>query len=1323
MKLFDRLYLFIIFFVLFFSNFFLLCQIQPLFPYGETSASISSHLHFCSIFPADEISVGMQFSPLSYNNNILVSPYYYVVPTVHLSSALSGYDSMKLYSVPCMLFFDDSTNVITIAPVQPFSHNISYTVVFNNFPLLEPDIKENSGYKKIFVNAVFTNYIHTIDNPLSILDVSFQRTGNVVWNIDEDIDLYFSRPIFPNFAVLDSMFSIIKIGESTTDTNGILHYDLITIPVTVNLSSDGLSVTLTHIDSFEPGSSYFLKVNWEYYLGDDFFNTSYNFTVPDRLIVDIEVHFPNNVPVGEFKYRGYDGQKLYYYGDTVRIGFPAFYGDYYLSEWRLPESTEGMLYNYGEFLELILDENNYFSNAQCNPVFNSIKKSGITIDVYYTENPVDTLHLNFVIDSLLSLAYPGYSEHFLVTGIEDKLDDSTYTYRRYSVDSVFIFYDFGDTLTASYWDVSASAFVQSANITLSSSLVFPASAVLTSAVADPGVGQTNRDTIIIITFENLDIVEEPAACEYGLFKVELNYMGYESILARTFEKNLANIVDMISEIVLINDRGNEFYPVFTPFTLNDSITPNSNKVSGNVQITNYPRPDLYKPIVAGYRVVLSNSDYEIFLVTTKYGPAKCTVDNDIVRRANYGTYNNEIIYQNYTLNGESGVSGKIYTRNDSACGNILKIYIRRKIVEFAFDYRALEKQNGVYKECNFPGVSCTRLDFNEPSPVYIMKRYLPQTLFPLEDKYGNIDYSWLCFTGKDAEVRGYCSDDIWGFNYHRRATRLDASLAPNKVLTERVSVFYYSGEDFAYRPYIKEGCGFKVARLTLPQNSTYIYDPSPLTNPDGIVKVTKFRSAELLSGDMEEGFVLKYIEVPQLIEGGGGWEYKKYAVDDYHADVYKIPIWVDGILDDYDNGLYLNEQWDVSNHLHTNTVLLIFQFNKDVYPVSFDNIKIEDFPDYLPKNELRPDSNNYGSYPIIWGGNHIWSGGVGRYSIMLVNNAITPNKNGTHKMCNLQKFNIDITNTKLNPILAYDAWEESYLEDILCNIVGRKVFRASTLPPGLESRLKSFNNISEVDDFFHGTDIEVYIHLLTELNLLDRANPLDGVIPTRDSVGRLEFGAKMKRFPGTDYYEMDTSKKSSVPESYDLAEVDILHSEHRILHSFHWADDQGSSSCKKIIDGVTEATKLGLKLAGVSDIDIVIDTAKGIFKDWICSGDRYLNSNNFWLVRGGKTTGKVIDKNSQYKYSNYILLPDGHEEETWNLYYKQDWGIWGCGTYGMYSPPRERCAYNIVLDFKNLEPCNCGGGYLVNGVPSSRFKPIFSFAPTFFTTIEVWTGN
>ena len=1336
-------------------------HIHPMFPFGDTNASTSCHLQFVSIYPSGALPVGMRTSPYAHNDSgISVSPYFYVIPTVHLSEALSDNFLMQLYSVPSVLFFDDATNWIIIAPTEPFSYNTSYSVVFNNFPLWEPNTSVDSGYTTVLVDTIFVDYIKIINYPVSITDISFQTTGNVIWNANDNIVVYFNDSISPNLSILDSMFSVIMVDGSVVDSNGSLNYNLISVITSASLSSDGKSVVLTHTDPFAPGS-YFLRVDLDYYLGDDFFNTSYSFDVlgyteefgGSRIIVDIKSHFPDSLLSGEFKYKGYDGQKVYYYGDTLRVGFPAIYKDYYLSSWQLPETTDGTLYRYGELLEIILDTANYFSNSFENPVFNEIKKTGITIDVYYTENPLDTLRIDLIMDDNLVTQFPDYTKYLLVTGTEEKINDLTYTFRRYSHDSIRISYNYSGVFYLDSSTVSElstlSMIPTNLNIAITP-IIIPPYFVLppspTSLLAIPVLpGLTNsRDTVIIIDPPLFDIdIEKQVFCETGSIKVEINYMGYG--IERAFEDNLANITNMISEIVIYCRVTGAKYPQF-------DTTTSRCKESQSVQV--YSNPPSSSPINAGYSVALSHPDYEIFLVTTKYGPNKCGVTDTIVKKGDYGhsyrweieqensNYNDyitgEYIYTDYKLPGANAITGWIETRNDKGCANTLKIYIRRKIVEFAFDVMNTKpKNNGIGVDLlRVPNLAYFRFMFEELLPVNTLnnKKYLPKSNYTDVNDIKNYGcyVCWGSFIGIDKPIAD--------FSYHRRECKISMGHAADSnsredVLKECVSVFYYSGESFSYKPFLKENCGYKFKKMTMPTNSAYSQENETDTTE---IKINNFQSPDSILSEAKTGFILEYIQVPKLrgndtsILGGSEWCYKMYAVDDYGYTEYDYPIWRDGMLDDYDNGLYLNEEYNrVSNNLHTHTVRLAFHFNKDV--ADFNNVNIYDVPDdyYSLKDSLRPDSNKFANYPMIfdgWGGTggNTWrDGSTSRYVVRLVNGNITPNKNTTHKMCNLQKFNIEIINTKDNPILAYDLWGDSVLNDTLCNVVGTSlrptIFKASTIPPALSTRLHCFGNIDLKDDrFLHDILIEPYIHLFTEYNLTDETNYY--MEPVFDSLGKIEFNLNMKRYPsGKNSYKLAKDKTKII--DYDFNDITVLRDKQRILHLFCWARENNfiGRACGKTFDILGAFGKFFLKAKDITGLDDVVDTAVSILKKSICSGDKYLGTNNFWLTK----TGNSINKNNGWQYvpGYYLSLDESEVNEWFKTKLKQDWNIWGCGTYGMYNDWKKLFAYNSIFNFIKAER-DCGPGYIDEGFYYQPFKVIFSGAmPNFYTVIKVITGD
>jgi len=327
-----RTIIYILFVFLFISSFCLRGQVISLSSDSDTSVSVAFQFHFVSDYPVGDIYLKTA-SPTAFNSNgDKVSACFYLLPTDYLPFVALGYDSFRLVCVPSLLFFDEENYIITISPTEPLQFNTSYSVIFDNFPFWIPDINTNEGYVEMLFTDVFIDCATTIGHPLHITDVSFQKTGNIIWGLSEDIVVHFNKPIYPRSDVLDSIFKVVKIGDQIETEPSQYQYSLLDVPVSVSLDSSRTFVTLSPLFSYEPGNSYYLSVNWDDYLGDDYFNNSYGFMVPDRIGVDISVSFSGDPIPSAFSVMGHTGQKLYHNGDTVRIGYPSFYDKYYLSE-------------------------------------------------------------------------------------------------------------------------------------------------------------------------------------------------------------------------------------------------------------------------------------------------------------------------------------------------------------------------------------------------------------------------------------------------------------------------------------------------------------------------------------------------------------------------------------------------------------------------------------------------------------------------------------------------------------------------------------------------------------------------------------------------------------------------------------------------------------------------------------------------------------------------------------------------------------------------------------------------------------------------------
>ena len=204
--------------------------------------------------------------------------------------------------------------------------------------------------------------------------------------------------------------------------------------------------------------------------------------------------------------------------------------------------------------------------------------------------------------------------------------------------------------------------------------------------------------------------------------------------------------------------------------------------------------------------------------------------------------------------------------------------------------------------------------------------------------------------------------------------------------------------------------------MSEPQVSTFTYDSLTAS-----YKVTGYRLTDYILCSSDEDFRLDYFELPKK-ENGGKFEFVKYAVDDIASDKYNAPLWTDGLLDDYDNGIYLNTGGGVAgSSLHSHTAYIRFKFNIDPDTNSFsDNIKIYDAIELEDYTELRPDGMPLTNYRPIFDnpqgvGNWMYDGvGPGLIGLKIVNMLSNPRQS----ICNLQKFNIEVINTVLQPLVS-----------------------------------------------------------------------------------------------------------------------------------------------------------------------------------------------------------------------------------------------------------------------------------------------------------------
>jgi hypothetical protein len=1243
--------------------------------------------------------------------------------------------TIRLFAHNCRMFIDDSINVITIVPMDPYPYNTEYTIVFEDFPILVPDINNFNGYYEDSIDMVYYNYFKTITPPTYISDISFQRSGDVVWCANEKIEIYFSKPITPNASVLDSMFELIKIGESTTNSNGTLSYALLTMPIDVTLAENQTTIILEPSVPLEYGENYFLSTKLEYYLGDDKYNQNYSFRLPSSVVLDVAAQFPagDSVPP-VFRLQGYDGQRSYLMGDTAVIGFPTTIDKYYLAEWILPNGVSGELSDDGKYMTFIFDCEHFFRDALGNPDMNNIK-TGIKVTAKYAVNPIDTLVLSVNTSSLTS-PIDSYSQLFTCDQAKSKLDDTTFTFYRFSDEPLWLHfndtigreakYEFEEieigkpmddlqsvaTTTNIIGLVPLSPFKNGSVVAVGATVynmgVSGASGIVPIII---GGGSNGKGTVVVKLEEN-PFKQTGIACEFGGFNIEVNYMGYGGDNERDFEDELtAQPNGIVGEMYFLDRTGQKIQ--LQLLATSEGIV----QVTDSISLAHQLPYSITSPVTVDFNVTLSNPDYEIFLVTTKFGTDKVSLVSmppvDVVR----GTYGNQsqyyyqsifstsdYVYDNYKLFGVNHISG-VLTAYDEYCGNTLKIYIRRRIVEFQYE---IADENFVPEPTS--GKRCPNL--------YVMKlKYFPllpisfdnlsnRPYNPLQITINSIGYivigdyeyrnnGWENFVGYDLETakNTYLRSEHWygsGGNSNMES-----------VLKDVVSVYYYSGEGFNYLPENKEASGYNFLEYTAFPNVLHYFDTTTNT-----VNIPKLQSKDGTAFQSDEAFRLKYIQVTKYKKpvppNYDVYYHQIYRITNSLADKYdgvgnEVPLWETADLLNPDNGIWLAYLSGTNNPMHNKTVIIRFMFSDwintstisaFVNPGTTNNILIDDL-DNIGHYGLRPDGNEIASYPVLiediglgfLGGNCSLPG-VGTVDVMLYNTAITPNNNGFFQMCNLQPFRITIKNPTDNPILSADG-------EILSNIkLGeRLILDASTALPHIITRQVAFENINQKD--IYGGEIEAYMNMFTEIDIYDRQYNLDGT--TYDELGRMIFDVKTKRNPNEgedDYWNMQAGN-SYLQNSDILINNLLLKNEHRILHSYHWIDDNAfelwpfGNDCNAFIDLITSAAQLVSILADWSQAasSEIIEAATPVMKSALCSSsDAYLGTTNFWLSNSYNTS--LL--NSQWRRT------DNNNNAT-----EQNWELWGAGRYGLYVPNVLKSSYNTILQ----ATVEASGTYILTSTP------------------------
>jgi len=317
---------------------------------------------------------------------------------------------MMLYSIECEMYLSEN-NLITILPYKPYNYNTQYSVVFNNFPLMIPDITNPNGFYNQSVSVVFENYFTTVPVPLNF-KISFENTYSLIW-CGNAISITFNRPVNLDDTVLSNMFSII---ESETGT---------VISVNVSLSGNGTVANLIPSNHLS-GGTYFLRTNMVGYTGDERLDDSYRFVVADKIVITFKSNINPNYRDPQYGY-----YSTFNYGDTVQFSTHHFVNDYanVFSDWNLP-GVEGTNYTVDSngILRIIFDCENYFYN-------NHLSEQKITITSNYIDNPIDRIVLRADLSNLplpCKQFHLNYELSNSLTKTVNSNSDIIFTHRRYS---------------------------------------------------------------------------------------------------------------------------------------------------------------------------------------------------------------------------------------------------------------------------------------------------------------------------------------------------------------------------------------------------------------------------------------------------------------------------------------------------------------------------------------------------------------------------------------------------------------------------------------------------------------------------------------------------------------------------------------------------------------------------------------------------------------------------------------------------------------------------------------------------------------------------
>lgn len=1309
--------------------------IRAVFPNGDKDVSTAAQLTYQSLYPI-VLPANCQVSPTCYDSSgNRIQPKFYIIPTNHLEET----DYLNLYAVPCKLFISDSAlNLLTIVPLKPLDNGKDYSVVFNDFPVLKPDITSPTGFASEDVNKVFRNAFTTIGHSTHITDFSFDKTGGYVWCKNDKIVVNFNRPIIGNNSLARGFFHITKVGNVINNQNGTVDYERVPVNFNAVLINGGKSVEITPYD-LEYGGDYWISTKFSNYLGSNESDNSYNFKVPGDIIVSVDAYAADGTTLPAIcKNAHFDGYKRYKMGETGYFDMPdivtlpvGYNGQqYYLAGWELPGGVYYPNNGYSNIqLKLKFDCDGIFYTQNNKLDYETIRNNGLKIRARYVKNPIDTLELNISTTSNPADC-PYWNSGFQVKNSIQKISNNKFTFYRYGKENLIVNYEpycpispefatsynysVNYTIPGTYSGYSVTR-TNNTDIMLARPYIYDStrpcfvaelhSDYNPSYTYAPNLYPQTPGKFLMDGSVRFDIPPVEELCQRSTFSVKIAFDGDERAFPQAIRENPGQVIKHLK----IDGQA-------------------SSNLMGNI---------ISKIKVAGanvnsatYEVELQdNSDYEIYLIE-----CNATNKNMVSSNVTVGAYNHTLPENNrYNCNNYKELIGSYIAngtmtakyRSDGSCFNDIRVHVRRKIVEFHFEAVA-EEVPIQSKTKAVPPFESVHMKFQELQPLQISDKNTGYQV------YTNMNENFMCnesgegissefnfITMGDYSAYAVCERSATYLRYPPEITRVTNYGPGSKTcdipVTEKTSVFYYSGESFVAVPYFKENSGYKLKKYT------YLY-PVGCTRkgtPDSAIVVNNIKWDKKVTLLASEQFRLDYIGVHKqkaATVGIGQKPFNYYRVDDASPDK-SYPLWDDKVLTNPDNGVGLLKGFSATEIVLSNSVPQIdFIFNKRLNGYGEDvarHIDIRDLP--YSVGSKRADGNNVAAYPLdvdIWGWGNTTYDGEYTIEVTLIDRQNTNvNRGDFHYMCNLQEFQIKIDNSKLDPILSED-------NEILSNIGNYRTFRASTVPPGISLQTKSAHNYEYVDKsifnrvlYWIGTTLpsltippEVIIHSFTVIDKEDKdffITDLDQV--TQDEDGKIAYN--ISTYKGPEAGEELRRGDSIVWTNYRLLpmfDIGVLFSKQRIMQTYHWADYNEGRQCDILLNGVWDFISLlgkGNLLGNITDI------FKGIIAKNGCSSSPShdeMGYNDFWLVKEFTTYNRKLNLDNE----------------------EQDWQLWGVGKFNMYTE-QERHSYQMTSEkieaIPNPPP---HGGIIGEYTPYSK-KTIYvqDLIPIFGTKVLIQSKN